>query len=292
FNFRYLQGLEAFNLKTNQIGSFTKIANGIDAFEALDIDIEYTDGTSINTSGNELLNPSGSGFATDLGVQIEILGNTSNNRESNRNEFQYKWKFGASLLDLGSIKFNRGATSYNIQEIEPAIISESDLEQIESVNDFQTLVSSAAYLGDTLGGFLSNEFSVRLPTAISLQADRNLGSDFYLSFILVRNIPLGGAALQREDLFAITPRYERKFFEFAVPVVFADDSELRVGASVRLGWLTIGSDDLGSILIPVKLNGSDIYAGIKINDFGFASRGKLKTRKTRNKKSTECPAYL
>jgi len=48
---------------------------------------------------------------------------------------------------------------------------------------------------------------------------------------------------------------------------------LQIGAAVRLAFLTLGSENLGSFLGRKSLTGTDFYAAIKINPFRLGWKG-------------------
>ena len=45
-----------------------------------------------------------------------------------------------------------------------------------------------------------------------------------------------------------------------------------IGVAARLGFLYLGTDNLGSFFTKEKLTGADFYVGLKINAFSFGSR--------------------
>ena len=73
-----------------------------------------------------------------------------------------------------------------------------------------------------------------------------------------------------------------------MPFVLSDWQSLHVGAAARLGWLYIGSDNMGSFFTKDKLKGADIYIGLKINAFSFGfNRGNGLTRESGNKRGRQ-----
>jgi hypothetical protein len=67
---------------------------------------------------------------------------------------------------------------------------------------------------------------------------------------------------------SITPRYERKRFEIAIPISFYEQFKPRVGIGVRYGILTIGSDMLSPIFGFTDSYGADFYLGLSIKNRG------------------------
>jgi len=66
------------------------------------------------------------------------------------------------------------------------------------------------------------------------------------------------------------PRYETKWFSAIVPVEFYEYQHVNVGAALRVGPLTIGSDNFLSWVAKGKLEGSDAYVGLRIFPFDEA----------------------
>jgi hypothetical protein len=48
-----------------------------------------------------------------------------------------------------------------------------------------------------------------------------------------------------------------------------DWQKFRAGAALRLGWLYLGTDNIGSFFSANKLSGTDAYIGLKINGFNL-----------------------
>ena len=84
---------------------------------------------------------------------------------------------------------------------------------------------------------------------------------------LIQRLVINQPAVERGNLLAITPRYESRWISAFLPISIYNYQKVQIGAAVRLGFLTIGSDDLGGFIGKSNLNGMDFYAGLKINPF-------------------------
>ena len=104
-----------------------------------------------------------------------------------------------------------------------------------------------------------------LPSAFSVQVERSLGKGFFLNATAVKRINTGKNGVRRENMWAVTPRFENRLFEFMMPFVVYERNDPRLGAAMRIGFLTIGSDNLGSIIRKQNFSGSDVYVAIKVN---------------------------
>jgi hypothetical protein len=105
-------------------------------------------------------------------------------------------------------------------------------------------------------------FWVGLPTAASLQFDYNLGSGFFAYAFLVQDLPLMRNRVARASQLGIVPRYETRWFSFAVPITFYDYYKPRLGFSMRLAFLTIGTEQPGGMFHVNDLDGMDFYFSI------------------------------
>jgi hypothetical protein len=64
---------------------------------------------------------------------------------------------------------------------------------------------------------------------------------------------------------AITPRYETRRFEAAIPVTLYEYKKPHVGFAMRYRFFVIGTERLGSFTGLWDTTGYDIYFGFKIN---------------------------
>jgi hypothetical protein len=228
----------------------------------------------------------GRGMAFDLGVVYTLESNS---------EALYDWKLGFSLIDVGWINFNRNTTVHQTNIADPLSIGTAnynELQELEEVDEFIEYFSFQVF-GDSSASTSGSSFRMGLPAAFSFQASKSLGRLFYIDAALVQGFPFGGAALQRGSTFALVPRFEHRWFEAALPITVADWDRTRVGMSVRLGFLTVGSDHLGSIFGNQDFYGSDIYFAVKVNPFslgrGDRDRGGRSSRGVRVGRSrVEC----
>ena len=92
----------------------------------------------------------------------------------------------------------------------------------------------------------------------------------YVNGLLVQRIALGGTpALRRNNLLAGSARFEHRWYGGGVSLSLLNYKQLAVGFSARLAFLTIGSEDIGSLMGKRNLNSTDFYVGLKLNPFGL-----------------------
>lgn len=214
--------------------------------------------TNDNLEGeNPNIQSNGFGVGVDLGFTYVYEGN----------EDHYKWKVGISLLDLGQIELSRNAEKHDLNTDTLAVFPSGQFQSIS--NQDRIYLLSEIGLADSTASLTSSSFSMGLPGAISIQGDYKVMDYFYINGVFIQRIPMGVNSIRRNNLMALTPRFEHRWFGFAMPVVLLNYQKLSLGTSMRLAFLTIGSDDIGSFFGKRNLDSSDFYVALKINPFNL-----------------------
>lgn len=265
-NIRLLSGYESFFVNNQTDFQITRFPG--DSFEISDLDLTY--GFTTGSINAETFNTksSGTGFGADLGAIFTI----------EESEDEYKLKFGISILDIGKISFNRNTENHYLQYSDEAGFSANDFDIVTELDQGLGLLSELL-LGDESLSEVQGGYGIWLPTALSLQADLKVVDMFYVNATLVQGIPMPGPALSRDHILAVSPRFEHRWFGVATPVVFHNWQDFRIGTSMRLAFLTIGTDNLGSFVGNSDFTGTDFYLALKVNPFNISLGGGPKTGK-------------
>lgn len=248
---------------------------------------------------------SGRGVGMDLGFTYKrMLENVNayspHTKQGGCRTIDYKWKIGVSLLDVGAIKFNKDATH---QEFVTASTywENYDTSSVTGIGSTDTTISDQFV--DGVDVVTTNSYRSWLPMATSIQFDYNLGKNFYINSTIVQGVRFPGMLTpMRPNLISVTPRYERKRFEAALPVSLVNFQYPQFGLMLRLNNLVIGTDRLSTYLFNWDVYGADIYFSLKIpifknpacRDRSTASRGSSPGQSKRGKKNSSantCPAY-
>jgi hypothetical protein len=231
------------------------------------------------------LNRNGSGLGFDLGFMYVL-------QEFNEG---YKWRFGASILDIGSINFNKNAQAHATKNPNTFQLNLRDFDDFEYPQEIEEILRYFSYqaLGDSLASQIGDQFKLSLPTALNLQADYSFTENIYLNGLIMHRFPTGHLSPRRESLLALTPRYEHRWFSVSMPVSLLNWQEIRTGVAARLGPLVIGSDKIGSLIKKSNFTGTDIYFAIKINSINlglnlFDGAGKGGKHRYGNGKKAKC----
>ena len=236
----------------------------------------------------------GKGVAVDLGfVYKKTLDNVSHYEPFfNINSclpYDYKYKFSASLIDLGFIQFNAAAKRYDF---------ESNLS-VESFED-NFAINGIGDVSDDLLTSVSetNKFNMYTPVAINLMVDYNFENYFYASGQLMSGIfRQYSFGVKRPAIAAISGRYQRKWFEASAKVSAYEYSGLRLGLGLRFAYFTIGSDNLLSYFGVQDFKGTDLYFNLRYflskkpgcgKGRGNRRRKKRNRRNSKNRNTTKC----
>ena len=266
---KILLGYEGFYSRAQSNFDYTQRNGDTVAFGSAKWDYALTTGNLTDDANDVRLKKQGSGFGLDLGIS---WASPSTNGED---EDGYAWRAGVSLIDVGFMRFNKSAQQHHIEFDTVLTITGAEFPQRNNADEVLRDVSRA-FLGDSAASLQKNAFGLGLPTALSAQFDMQLAPLFYVSGVLVQRIPLMKYSVKRPNTLAIVPRFEHRWFSVSLPLVVNDWRSFRAGAAIRLAWLYIGTDNVGSFFSKDKLSGTDLYIGFKINAFSLNFKKKEK----------------
>lgn len=208
---------------------------------------------------SKLLEVNGKGVGADIGFSYILQDH----------EEGYKLKIGASLIDLGYLKFENNAQKY---QLNIDTIVTIDLEPYKQYNYPADLDKAIAAFSHELlqTGVTTSELKslgMSLPAAFSLQADYGVTEKIYINALLIQRLPNSGNAPPRANILAITPRWQTRWFSASAPISIYDWKKPRIGLATRVNWLIIGADDFAAAFVKRKFTGADFYMAIRITPF-------------------------
>ena len=244
-----------------------------EAYEALPMDYNTTEFT-----GSDIL-IRGRGVSFDLGISYTQTSENFRNRSRRRlntslSDDSYVYQIGLSLLDVGFVNMTRNTRNY---EFDNAMLVWEN-PQSENYNNFDDMLDEMEE-GLISGEIIRTEgdpFRMYLPTAASMQADYNLGNNFFAYFLWVQDLPVAKTRVSRPSYIGFVPRYETRWFSLSLPLTLHEYKLPRAGVAIRVGFLTIGAEQAGGILNINDMDGMDVYFSIQ---WGFENC-KLIRRKT------------
>lgn len=255
----------------------------------LDLDLVRDDAYLTNSSGNiglsfgginlsdiettDLLAFKSTGFGADLGIVYEFRpanqAALQNGQDGLRRDLnKYKIRLAASLLDAGSINYERDISrsgGYNIR------ISPSQRFYLSSladagIDEFKDTLNRYPQYFTPDASKAAARYRVAMPSSLHVNADYHLHKGFYVNlasqFSLI-NSTTKTESSQYYNNVVMTPRLESKGFGLYVPLMYNSLTQFTAGASLRLGGFFIGS---GSVL-SAAFNGSkaaDVFVGFHL----------------------------
>ena len=198
----------------------------------------------------------GHGFSADLGASMQIEDSEVDG---------YRWRAGVSVLDFGMVNIRQKAefhTSYPIPN--ELTIDFEDLKTAKTVEELEQKISQLA-LGDPNASLKANSFKMGLPSAVSVQGDYQFIQNLFVGGTIIQPFGLARYNLKRTAVMAIAPRFENRFFSLTAPVVLRDWKSVRMGLAGRLGFVSFGTDNLGSFIKKKDFTGTDFYFAIRLN---------------------------
>ncbi len=285
-NIKYLQGYQAVFLNTTGIIKTSQFPN--DTFSFVKPSVEYSFTSDILGTKEVQTKRNGSGLGFDLGAQYIVPDEDSD-------ETDHKLILGISISDIGRVHFNKNAEAHLIETDKTYTQGGVEFKKAKTYKEIVETISKNA-LGDPQKSFVNNQFNIGVPAAISLQADYKIYKYNYVGAIFTQRLPFTKNTNTRPNSIAIHYRFEHRWGAIMLPISVVNYKLAQVGLAVRLAYLTIGSDNVGSLFGKRNVYGSDFYFALKFNpfklglDFGQGSKGGRKSSIfSRNK--VKCPTF-
>lgn len=224
----------------------------------------------------------GKGWSTSIGVTYKKMKDemsyyTPHSTLYNCETINYRYKIGLSLIDLGYINFNNQARTASFNE-------EMTIEELEAIYE----EGNDATLNP------ETSFNATLPTALSGQFDYNVNDYIYLNASIIQKITVPSfIGSERDNLLAVSARYESKWLGIGIPVTLQNYKHPQVGLALRMGPLSIGTDHILPLFIPTDIYAADVYAVLRFNIMKSPGcrEPKIKKSKTPRSKKVYCPAW-
>ncbi|HOY04554.1 MAG TPA: DUF5723 family protein [Saprospiraceae bacterium] len=283
---KLLLGLEAGFARSNTSLDFCSTQRDSMAFSRGDWELAMTTGnmhavTDMGNSGEldmNALHPQVNGFGAGIDVGFVI----AMPKYEDASEDENTWRLGVSLVDFGFIHFKRRSEDHTFVFDSLHVISSLDYAKERDPHEILDLGGMNFY-GKTEESLQKTSFAAFLPAAVVFQFDYQVLPDFSVGSVWVQRVPFGKFAVKHVNTFSFVPRFERRWISAAAPVSLSDWRSVRVGFSLRMGFLTVGTDNLNSYFIQQQFTGSDVYVGIKVNGWQRSGHSYGMSGKSRRK---------
>lgn len=220
----------------------------------------------------------------DLGVVYEWWPEKDRNEqmdchcETFGDKKHYKLAAGLSVIDMGALRFKRSSNSRDFY----ADIRNWDVSNAQFPNGLQSLDDTINTRFVVQNG--SEYFTVILPTRFNLFIDYYIRNDLGIAFtaMISPNMSPQQRMVHHVTTFALTPKYENKWIGVYLPLSYDVFGNFSLGTTLRLGPLTIGTQDLLGLFAKKYVYNADIHANLKLTipyvklckkgDFRFARK--------------------
>lgn len=211
----------------------------------------------------------GTGYGFDIGAVYEFRPdfdkydiNINGKWRMDGTKNKYLYRISAALIDIGRINYNNPNYVNVIQLSETnTLIQPGTFNKIDSPDRLYHQMNNAFDINETA---YQHSFKSALPMAFSSSFDYKISEKIYLNaswLQSLRNTKTLG--MNQPSMLAITPRYESKMVDLAVPVALQNGyRNFTVGFAGRVGPLFIGTDNLSGIFNIANPKGISAYFGL------------------------------
>ena len=229
---------------------------GVDAYEITNADFMYGISSTIASWDNtlkfkenvrNLRRQMKTGASLDIGAEILVKDEKESDWFYEGLDYNYNWKIGLSLIDLGSAKyeyFPESAVSSGMkQNITPDVLIDKFFGVVTNLADFNDSISTVVEKFEHLKG----NFNIYHPSRFNINVDHKVSPYIYINaalsipFSLVSNLHY---VMKDIAYLSITPRIENRNFGIYLPISYNPKTNLNVGAALRAGPLMFGLSDL------------------------------------------------
>ena len=181
----------------------------------------------------ELTLKSKASIAGDIGVSYII---------KDQEKGGHRFRFGASVVDLGRLKYTAQDGSENI-DISVTGLSAERFSEVQTMEGFVDTLRNSFSFSESQ----SNGYTMYLPTSFILYADAKIIDRVYcgLEFNNRHNLfQLIDSEREVLNVFNVSPRYEGKRFTAMLPMAYNDLLKYSVGIGFQTRYFTIGSSNI------------------------------------------------
>ena len=219
----------------------------------------------------DFLSDSRAGLAVDLGAEYLIKSQAVTNYSDGDTYYDYEWKIGVSLLDVGKNVFKYGTQSRAASNPKSSITDSllnlkfDNVATLADFNDSMATIVNSFYA-------LTGPFSIWNPARLVINVDRPLQGHFSINGNL--SINLTGSNTGRRlyvkeiNLLNLTPRWETRRLGAYLPVEVTTNGRLWVGGAAKFGPLLLGVHNWANVFSKDKMQNGGFYLAFVIRPGG------------------------
>jgi len=227
----------------------------------------WKNGHSIIRNLEDFLGHTKPGGAVDLGIEYLVKPQTVNVYDEGDPYYDYDWKIGVSLLDLGYNQYRYGSQSRVIGDPKTDVTDSALNEKFGRIKSLADFNDSMATIVNSFNS-ITGGFKVWNPARLVINVDRPLRDHFAVNANLTLN--LGGSNkgmrffTKEITLLSVTPRWEVRRLGAYLPVELTTDGKVWVGGAFKVGPLLMGIDNWSDLFTKTKMANGGIYLALVI----------------------------
>jgi hypothetical protein len=215
----------------------------------------------------QFVNASQGGISVDLGVEYIVKTQEVTNVFDEDSFYDYEWKIGVSLLDMGFNQYRYSQNSRSLSQPKNNIWVEEVERKFVNVTNIQDFNDSIAQLVNSVST-VPGAFMIMNPMRMVINVDRHLFKDYYVNAELSANLsPLAGEDRLYStslSLLAVTPRWEKRRWGVYLPLQVNTAGRFWIGSAFKAGPLLLGVHNLANIFTKNKIQHGGAYLAFVI----------------------------
>lgn len=170
----------------------------------------------------------------------------------------YLFRVGVSITDIGAVSYKTNTQAFPGLVLKDVAIQSADYDGL-NIRNYEARLPAIFH---TAGQTPQHQYTAGLPTALNVDVDYHMAGPLFINAALSQSLRGTTAIGMRSYSYAsLAPRLETPQLELAVPVSLTNNYQLvAVGALLRLGFLTIGSNNLSAFLASAHPYGANVFA--------------------------------
>lgn len=226
-------------------------------------------------NSKEFLSFTETGGSVDIGFEYLVKLQSVANVFENDSYFDYDWKIGFALLDIGYGQYHFGKYSTSARNIK------TDVTDVLLDRVFDSTINNLGNLRDSLSNVFSNlntyggKFRVNHPGRLVLNVDKFITDAFFVNAdvsVDLSSLPNGPNKRVKDiNLLTLTPRWETRKKGYYLPFYYNNRNQLWIGGAVRLGPVLFGIHNWSNIFSKKKIQRGGGYLAIVLKSADFTN---------------------
>lgn len=213
------------------------------------------------------------GGSIDIGAEWLVKLQSVTSVFDDDNYFDYDWKIGLSLLDIGYGQYAFGQYSTRARNLN-SNVTDILLDQVfdSTINSVSTFRDSLSKVFGDMGRY-TGKFRITHPARLVLNVDKFITDAFFVNADISVNVSSLSSGpnkwVKDINLVTLTPRWETLKKGFYLPVYFNTRDQFWIGGAVRLGPILFGVHNWSNIFSSKKIQRGGGYLAIILKAADF-----------------------